>query len=345
MTTVSHVLNKTRYVHPATVDRVLEAVRELSYYQNVHARRLAQSRSDLVGLVLSEIANPFFSEAINSFQTAALERGFEVLLCNTEYDPNRVKAIIGKLITNQVRGVAVLTSTIDATAVKELTSHGIAVVLHNQRFIRRFIGEVRVDYSRGISEAIEYLTKQGHKNFGIISGPLHIRSAVIVRDAFTSALERSGLHAAHSVESNYRVDGGSAGVRNLLSRHPFPTALLCGNDLIAIGAMSVLEEVGVRVPEDVSVVGCDDIFFARLSRPPLTTVHVPREQLGRLSFAAIEKILASKSQRGREYTVPTRLVVRRSTDVPASRTKLSAISKTMDDATRSTRGLSQEVHR
>jgi len=319
MTTVSHVLNKTRYVHPETVNRVLEAVQELSYYQNVHARRLAQSRSDLVGLVLSEIANPFFSEAINSFQKAALDRGFEVLLCNTEYDPNRVKALIGKLITNQVRGVAVLTSTIDANAVKELTSHGIAVVLHNQRIARKLIGEIKVDYSQGISQAIQYLIKQGHRNFGIISGPLEIRSAVIVRDAFVSALEQCGLKAVQSVESNYRVDGGSAGVRSLLSRHPFPTALLCGNDLIAIGAMSVLEEAGVRVPEDVSVVGCDDIFFAQLARPPLTTIHVPREKLGRLSFEAIEKIVASKSHQGREYTLDTRLVVRRSTDLPKAR--------------------------
>ena len=316
MTTVSHVLNKTRHVAPATVNRVLEAVRELGYYQNVHARRLAQSQSDLVGLVLSEIANPFFSEAINSFQKAALERGFEMLLCNTEYDPNRVRAVIGKLITNQVRGVAVMTSTVDADAAKELTAHGIAVVLHDQRVVRKLISETRVDYSQGISQALEYLTNQGHRNFGIISGPLQIRSAVIVRDAFVTALKHYGLQPVHSVESNYRVDGGSAGVRSLLSRHPFPTALLCGNDLIAIGAMSVLEEARVRVPEDISVVGCDDIFFARLSRPPLTTVHVPREKLGTLSFEAIEKILASKTRKGREYTLATRLVVRGSTGLP-----------------------------
>jgi LacI family transcriptional regulator len=244
------------------------------------------------------------------------DRGFDMLLCNTEYDPNRVKAVIGKLITNQVRGVAVMTSTVDVEAAKELTSHGIAVVLHNQRVVRELIGEIRVDYSHGISQALECLINQGHRNFGIISGPLQIRSAVIVRDAFDRALEQRGLQAVRSVESNYRVDGGSTAVRSLLAHRPFPTALLCGNDLIAIGAMSVLEEEGVRVPEDVSVVGCDDIFFARLSRPPLTTVHVPREKLGRLSFEAIEKILAAKTRKGRQYTLATRLVVRGFTGLP-----------------------------
>jgi DNA-binding LacI/PurR family transcriptional regulator len=313
LATVSHVLNHTRYVAPETVNRVLHAARELNYYQNIHARRLAQSRSDLVGFVLSEIANPFFGEIINSFEKAASERGFDVLLCNTEYSPARIGAIMRKLITNKVWGAAVMTSTLEASAVKELVAQGIAVVLHNQGYVHKYISDIRVDYLESISRAVDHLLAQGHRSFAIICGPPTIRSAAVVRDAFVKVLAARGLQAGETVESNYKADGGASAVRSLLARRPLPTALLCGNDLIAVGAMSVLEEAGVRVPEDISVLGCDDIFFSRLSRPPLTTIHVPREKLGKLAFEALERIRKSKSGRGRRYLIETQLVVRKST--------------------------------
>ena len=144
--TVSRVLNKARYVDPETRKRVLEAAHQLNYYQNVHARRLARGRSDLFGLVISEIANPFFPELIRGFEAAALDRGLEVLLCNTEYGPERIQAAVRKMIENKVRAAAVMTSVMDAAHISELASHQIATVLLDQACPERYVSCIRIDY-------------------------------------------------------------------------------------------------------------------------------------------------------------------------------------------------------
>src|SRR3984957_16758553 len=129
--TVSRVLNNTQYISEETRARVLMAVREFNYFKNVHARRLATGRSDLFGLVISEIANPYFPEVIRGFQAAAWDRGFDVILCNTQYDQPRTRSILRKLIESDVRGVAVMTSSIDKPTVSELVDAGIGVVFCN----------------------------------------------------------------------------------------------------------------------------------------------------------------------------------------------------------------------
>src|SRR6266851_90700 len=251
--TVSRVLNKTRYISTETEQRVLEVVRQLNYYKNVHARRLATGQSDLFGLVISEIANPYFPEIIRGFQASAWDRGLDVLLCNTEYDQSRTKSVIRKLIESDVRGAAV------------------------------------------------------------IAGPEDNHTAIIIKQALVNGLKARKLSPFPVLESNYRVDAGASSVRAILSQPEIPTVVFCGSDLIAMGAMSALEAAGVKIPEDVSVIGIDDISFAFLARPPLTTIRVPRERLGTIAFEALDKMLKLKRRRGADYYVETELVVRRST--------------------------------
>src|SRR5271169_688666 len=129
--TVSRVLNKTQYIAPETEQRVLEVVRQLNYYKNVHARRLATGRSDLFGLVISEIANPYFPEIIRGFQAAAWDRGFDVLLCNTQYHRTRAESVMRKLIESDVRAVAIMTSSLDQNVTAELREAGVALVFCN----------------------------------------------------------------------------------------------------------------------------------------------------------------------------------------------------------------------
>ncbi len=314
--TVSHLHNKTRYISPQTQQRVLEAVRELNYHKNAHARRLAQNHSDLFGLIISEIANPFFPEIIKGFQRAAWERGFDMLLCNTEYDPVHTSAAIRKMIESAVRGVAIMTSGLGREVAAQLTACQIGVVFYNLGPVEKLIGNVRIDYSQGISKAINYVIELGHKKVAVIAGPPNNRTAVALRDAIIEGLEHRGLHPAPILESDYKIDGGVSAVAALLRQRSFPTCILCGNDLTAMGAMSAFEAVGIRVPEDVSVVGFDDIFFARLARPPLTTINIPREQLGRLAFEVLSKMDRSKHQRCSERVLETSLVVRKSTAPP-----------------------------
>lgn len=318
LATVSRVLNNSEYVSEETRRSVLDVVRELSYFKNVHARRLATGRSDLFGLVISEIANPFFPEIIRGYQATAWSRGSDVLLCNTEYDRERTKMVIRKLRESDVRGVAIVTSAVDPSMASELTDAGIPLVFCNSDPATRLVGNIRIEYEHGVKKAIQHVVELGHRRSAVIAGPAENRTAVTIKDALVSGLTALGLKPVCVLESNYRVDAGASAVREVLSRPEIPTVVFCGNDLIAMGAMSALEESGVRVPEDVSVLGIDDIFFAFLARPPLTTISVPREQLGVKAFEALDAMLKGKRQKGSNYTLATGLVVRRST-APARR--------------------------
>jgi DNA-binding LacI/PurR family transcriptional regulator len=311
--TVSRVLNKTQYITPETEQRVLEVVRQLNYYKNVHARRLATGQSNLFGLVISEIANPYFPEIIRGFQAAAWDRGFDVLLFNTEYQESRTKSVIRKLIESDVRGVAIMTSSVAKSTTSELTAAGVGVVFCNLGAPERLISNISIDYQRGISQAIEHVVALGHRRAAIIAGPGNNRTAITIRHALVTGLNERKLNPFPVIECNYRVDSGASAVRAVLSQPERPTVIFCGSDLIAMGAMKALEEEGVQVPDDVSVVGIDDISFAFLARPPLTTISVPRERLGVIAFEALEKVLKLKRRKGADYYLETELVVRRST--------------------------------
>jgi len=311
--TVSRVLNKTRYISVETERRVLEVVRQLKYFKNVHARRLATGRSDLFGLVISEIANPYFPEIIRGFQAAAWDRGFDVLLCNTQYDQARTKSILRKLIESDVRGVAVMTSSIDKATASELIDAGIGVVFCNVSPVEKLVSTISIDYQRGIEQAIEHIVGLGHRRAAVIAGPDDNRTAVTIKHALVAGLKKRNLNPFPVINSNYRVDAGASAVRAILSTTDKPTAIFCGSDLIALGAMSALEEAGAGIPADISVIGIDDISFAFLARPPLTTIRVPRERVGTTAFEALDRMLKLKRRKGADYYLETELVVRRST--------------------------------
>ena len=318
LATVSRVLNDTEYISEKTRRRVLDVVHEFQYFKNVHARRLATGRSDIFGLIISEIANPYFPEIIRGYQAAAWSRGYDVLLCNTEYDRERTKAALRKLRESDVRGVAIVTSSVDQTVASELIAADIPLVFCNYDSAGKLVANICIEYEHGIKKAIEHVVQLGHRRSAVIAGPADNRTAVRIKNALVSGLTARGMKPVCVLESNYRVDAGASAVREVLSRSEIPTVIFCGNDLIAMGAMSALEDSGARVPEDVSVIGIDDIFFSFLARPPLTTISVPREQLGIKAFEALDRMLKLKRRKGMTYALETDLVVRKST-APARR--------------------------
>jgi len=335
--TVSRVLSKSPYIAVETVNRVLEAVDELRYHRNVHARRLATGKSDLFGLVISEIVNPFFPELIRGFQSEAWDRGFDVLLLNTEYSQKRTESIIQKLIESDVRGVAIMTSSIDNSITSSLTEQGIGVVFCNLVPADRLVSNIDIGYERGITQAIEHVVSLGHQRAAIIAGPQTSRTASNIKQALISGLKQRGLDPYPVTDSDYHLDAGASAVQAVLSAAEMPTVIFCGSDLIAMGALMALEAAGVEVPGDISVVGIDDISFAFLARPPLTTISVPREQLGVISLQALDKMSKLKRQRGAEYSLETQLVIRKSTG-PARQHKLQLPGET--SAVRSVKGKS-----
>lgn len=319
--TVSRVLSKSPYISAETIRRVMAAVDELNYHRNVHARRLAIGKSDLFGLVISEIANPFFSEIIRGFQFEAWENGFDVLLLNTEYSAQRTQAVLRKLIENDVRGVAVFTSSLGDAAIETLTKDDIAVALATGAKSGRLVSTLSIDYERGLSQAIEHVAAQGHRRAAVIAGPADNRTACTIAAALIDGLRRRGLSPSPIAHSAYNLDAAADAVKVMLSSRNTPTVIFCGSDLIAMGVMVALEQAGIDVPNDISVVGIDDISFSFLARPPLTTIRVPREQLGQMAFKALTHMLKPKRSRGAEYVVETELVLRKST-APARTSQL-----------------------
>ena len=313
VTTVSHVLNNSRFVAPETRRRIMEVIRDLGFYKNAHARRLVCGRSDFYGLIVSDLRNPFFPEIITSFESAALETGFDLFLCNTNYDPARAEAAVRKMIENKVRGVAILTSEIPGDVTAALVAHQVPTVFLDIGFVQPYTSNIRVDYAGGIHKAIDFLVGLSHNTFAFIAGPQNLRSAVVRRQSFLAALDRNNILHYRLVEGNHTVEGGMAAARALLKEPNFPTAILCSNDLTAIGANAVLQKAGLRVPADVSIVGFDDINLASLVFPPLTTVNLPRDRLGKLAFHALQQILKAEAGEGNEHVIETSLVVREST--------------------------------
>ena len=320
VTTVSHVLNHTRAVAKETGERVLRAARELNYYTNASARLLARGSSDTLGLIISDIENPFFAELIKSFEIACLGQGMQVLLSTTNYDPAQARRAVRRMIESKVRGVAVMTSQLGPALINELGASGTPVVLLDGSDAGPNRSSAKISYAPGAVEAVQHLAELGHRRFGIISGPSSRVSASTYRESLLAAIARAGLRRPAVLEMANTPETGAQAVREWISQGRLPSAVLCGNDLCAFGAMGAIFEAGLHVPAAVSVVGADDIAFARFSNPPLTTVRLPRDLLGRTAFEALQRVLKSKRHAGRVYPIETQLVVRQSTG-PAPRGK------------------------
>jgi len=312
--TVSHVINNTRYVSDEVRARVLEAVERCGYYPNAHARSLASGRSQILGLLISDIANPFFPELVKAIETAAFERGYDVVLSNTDYDPERTSHYVRRMIERKVAGVALMTSEIDVALIEELAQRQVAVVFLDLGKPDQHMSNLRVNYGAGIEEAVRHLVSLGHRSIAFVSGPPRLRSAARRLEAFRGSI-RHHLPGAHVriYDGDFKLDGGRRAIRAMLLGSELPTAVLAANDLMALGVMSELRMSGASVPGDVSVVGFDDIEFASLSEPQLTTVSLPRTELGRRAVEALMKTIGHSEQRGVEIEIPTRLVIRGST--------------------------------
>jgi LacI family transcriptional regulator len=317
VTTVSHVINETRPVAHETRDRVLQAVRELSYYKNASARLLVRGESDSFGLIISDIENPFFPELIKSFEQACLSNGMDIVLCTTNYSRYQAQKAVKRMIESRVRGVGIMTSQLETDLVAQLAANRLPVVLLDSPPKRSGRINIVVNYSLGISEAIKHLYDLGHRAIAVLTGPLSRISAVTHRESSIQALNQVGCEPFRIVEGDNRPESGAAAATELLSASNRPTALLCGNDRMAIGAMSAAFSMGLRVPQDLSIIGTDDILLATYTNPPLTTIRVPRDRLGKLCFEILERMLRTKRHLGIEQMVEAQLVIRQSTG-PAS---------------------------
>lgn len=314
--TVSHVINGTRFVTPETRQRVLAAMSALNFHKNAHARRLARGWSDFLGLVISDIENPFYPGLIKAFEATALERGYEVLLSTTSYDPARTERAFRKMIENRSPGVAVMSAGVDPQLARMLENEGVASVFLDSADTSPLRSSLHINYAQGAAQAVNYLFNLGHRRWAMIAGPQARRSHVAFRQAVESALAGLGQEM-RVIEGENDVAGGERALERLVTQSSVPTAVLCSNDLTAVGVMRALSRIGLRVPQDVSVVGADDIPIATLTQPALTTVRIPRARLGQAALEILDRMLRDKPAGGVEMVIDTELVIRGSTARPS----------------------------
>ena len=316
--TVSRTINATAKVNPETAERVRLAIEALSYHPNTNARALGSGRSRLYGLIISDITNPFFPELVKSFEDIAVAHGQEVMIANTNYDQALMKSSVSRMLQRKVDGVAIMTSEMDDKLTDDFSHRNIPLVFFDTGSAGPGITSLRVDYAAGVEIALDHLLGLGHRRIGFLSGPLRLPSALVRVDAFRERIRREGLNCGGYLvqESDHHVEGARFAMERMLAGGPAPTAVMASNDLTAIGALGALFDHGMRVPDDISVVGFDDIEISGYTHPPLTTLRIPRGDLAQAAFRALYQAQddpKGQPRMGEIVTLQPTLVRRKST--------------------------------
>ena len=280
--TVSRVLNDTGAVKGSTRVRVLKAVAELNYHPNLHARSLAGGKSRTLGVIVSNLENPFFLDIYKTVESDAHASGYEVVVANTDYRSEQLVSSVRLMIGRRVAGLAAVVSEMDPALIDELQDSRIPVVFYDVGAPRRNITNVRVNYRRGIEKVVDYLHSVGHRKLGFIGhhamlGPINERMKTVL-----DAVSRYSSIEVRAAADADTLEGGRLAARALLASGFAPTALICVNDVTAVGALRELRERSIRVPADMSVTGFDNVNLSEFCSPPLTTVHIPRERIGHI---------------------------------------------------------------
>jgi DNA-binding LacI/PurR family transcriptional regulator len=334
--TVSRTINGTARISPKTEERVRRAIKSLNFYPDTNARALGSGRSSLYGLIISDITNPFYPELIKAFEDIAIAHNQEILVANTNYDPERMKICVTRMLQRKVDGVAIMTSEMDEGLIKDFSRRNIPLAFLDAGTPGPGVSSVHINYAAGIEAAMSHLIGLGHQRIAFITGPLRLASARARFRIFKKIQAREHL-AAHPglIEvGNHRVDGGREAMLRILDStagsDAMPTAVLGSNDLTAIGAMGAIHERKLAIPRDISVMGFDNIQLSAYTMPSLSTVSVPRAELAKAAFRALlhaqERGLA-KLPEGQKYTIDTTLVLRNSTG-PVRKPKATATRKT-----------------
>ncbi len=326
--TVSRTINGVPTVTPQLSRRVWKVVKELGYYPNTQARALVSGRSRIFGLIVSEITNPFFPEIVQGFEDIAVQHNYEILTTSTVHDPKRMALSVRRMIERRVEGVAIVTFGMEEELFHDLKARQVPLVFIDVGPSLPRVSNIRIDYLHGIRQAIQHLAALRHEEIAFISGPLLLKTAVARQRAFLQAMEEVGLSVEpkFQIEGNHTMEGGIEALKQLLRLPKPPTAVLCSNDMTAIGVMRQAYEDGINVPDDLSVIGFDDIRLAQFITPPLTTVKMSQTEIARLAFHALLSELQRKSSapNGSEYVLRTSLVLRDSTAM-ASKSLLQRI--------------------
>jgi LacI family transcriptional regulator len=314
ITTVSHVLNGTRRVRDETKDRVVRAIDQLGYQPSALARALVRQESRTIALIVPDNANPFYAELARGIENYGFAAGFNVFLCNSDQDPVKERAYLNMLISKRVDGVIYLTGATPREQLQLLLPHRIPIVTFGCDF--NGIDAIIIDDLGGGRAATEHLLALGHRRIACIDGRELEADRSGRVEGYLTALRMAGIapDPALIVTGDWGCASGWRATEDLMQLPVPPSAIFACNDLMAIGAMSCLHQMGIDVPKRISIIGFDDITLARFCSPPLTTVATPMLEAGqRTCEMLLDRISGHLGPERQQITVPVALNVRQST--------------------------------
>jgi LacI family transcriptional regulator len=317
--TVSNVLNRPELVRPGTRQRVLDAIEQLGFVRNEGARALRAGRSRTIGFVVLDMSNPFFTDVASGAEECAEESGRMLLVCNSAEASARERRHLALLEEQRVQGILITPVGQNDGVIDELIKRGTSIVLVDRKSGQANRCSVAVDDHVGGRLATDHLLAQGHRRIAFVGGPFSIQQVTDRHYGAATAMAEAGLGASLRVveTSSLSIDQGKVAAQQLLAlpARSRPTAAFCANDLLALGFLQEMTRTAFRVPEDMALIGYDDIVYAAEAAVPLSSVRQPRELLGRTGAELlIEEISDAKAHRHRHVVFQPELVVRKSTD-------------------------------
>ncbi|BCK08181.1 Ribose operon repressor [Vibrio cholerae] len=289
--TVSHVINKSRFVSDEIAERVNNAAQQLNYAPSALARSLKMNRTKTIGMLVTTSTNPFFGEVVKGVERSCYHQGYNLILCNTEGDNQRMKASINTLLQKRVDGLLLMCSTLEGERLDVFDRYpDIPIVVMDWGPILFASDKIQDNSLQGGYMAVKHLIECGHKEIGCITGPLIRHQAQMRYEGYKRALAEAGIaiNPDWIVESDFECEGGYQAFEKLYQRGKLPSALFVSNDMMAMGVIQAASQRGLRVPDDLSLIGYDDVHIAKFMTPALTTIHQPKYRLGK---AAVDTLL------------------------------------------------------
>ncbi len=315
--TVSMVLNnKANHISDRTKDKIWDLAKTHNYVPNILARSLVTKKSKTIGLVIPDITNPFFPEISRGAEDRANEGGYSVIICNSDDSPLKEERYVKMLIEKMVDGIIFTDSSSRTPLLMETRSKGVPVVLMGRDVeIEGPIGRIFVDNIKGAYDATNHLIERGYKKIAMLNGSSGYQTSQERMEGYRRALQDGGLTFSETrvLEGTFRQEWGYGGISWLINQGVEFDAVLCGNDMVAIGAIKALRFFGKRIPEDVAVVGYDDIYMAKLVDPELTTIAQPSYDLGYSGCDILIRMIEEGFVQQDPLCYEGKLVVRKST--------------------------------
>ncbi len=314
-TTVSHVINKTRFVAEATQKKVWEAIDELNYAPSAVARSLKCNTTRTIGMLVTKSANPFFAEVVHGVEDYCYRAGYTLILCNTEGNLTKQRDYLRMLAEKRVDGLLVMCSDLDNELLGLLERQkDLPMVIMDWGPETVTTDKIRDNAEKGAYLATRHFIDSGHTDIGCVSGHLQRTTCVERMKGFNAAMQESNLSVNSDwiIEGDFECETGVKAANEFILMDKRPSAIFCFNDIMAMALISTFEQAGVRVPDDISVIGYDNIDLSPFFSPPLTTIHQPKHRLGK---KAVELLMARIKDKGHDsqlFIMEPELVERKS---------------------------------